>query len=210
MAGRRSTPAPRLILFSTKAETSSPIWHSRRRRRPAVRAGIRRRTRRGGCRRRRAAGDPDRAGSALAQCRDGGRDGIGRGAAANRRPTRITRYRPHKMDMLRDLERPKATRDRAGSSACATTSARPLPRSWKTTRRPNSIPRCGALRAHALGPHRSYRPARRRRRDVGDARTAVRRSACIARRCTANSRRNSARRFPAPPTIRISGRRAFR
>ena len=32
----------------------------------------------------------------------------------------------------------------------------------------------GAFRAHALGPHRPHRPARRRRRDVGDARTAVR------------------------------------
>ena len=32
----------------------------------------------------------------------------------------------------------------------------------------------GPLRAHALGPHRPYRPARRRRRDVGDARKTVR------------------------------------
>ena len=31
-----------------------------------------------------------------------------------------------------------------------------------------------ALRAHALGPHRPYRQARRRRRDVDDARPAVR------------------------------------
>jgi tRNA (cytidine/uridine-2'-O-)-methyltransferase len=39
--------------------------------------------RRGRCCRRRAAGDPDQARLALAQYRDGGGDGIGRGASAN-------------------------------------------------------------------------------------------------------------------------------
>ena len=54
-------------------------------RRAAVRARIVRRARCGPCRRRRAADDPDAARPALAQCRDGLRDGGRRGAAADAR-----------------------------------------------------------------------------------------------------------------------------
>ena len=67
------------------------------------------------------------------------------------------------------------------------------------------------VRAHAMEPHRPQRRARRRRRHGDDARAACsRRSACTSRPCSANSRRNSARTFPAPPTIRASSPPAFR
>ena len=68
----------------------------------------------------------------------------------------------------------------------------------------------GPLRPHAVGAHRPRRRARRRRRDVGDARPAVREGRRpLSRPSTANSRRNSAARFPAPQTIRASGPRGI-
>ena len=75
----------RLVLFTTARDDAPISITATGGRHPAVRPRIRRRAGRGACGRRCAARDPDAAGPALAQCRDGRGDGAGRGAAADGR-----------------------------------------------------------------------------------------------------------------------------
>ena len=74
----------RLVLFTTKVSTSYLDYRYAASDILLFGREVRRGHRRGGRGRRRAAGDPDQAGAALAQCRDVGRDGARRGAAADR------------------------------------------------------------------------------------------------------------------------------
>ena len=65
--------------------------------------------------------------------------------------------------------------------------------------------RCRALRAHPLGPHRPYRQARRRRGDVVDARTAVRKG----RRALLDRARRIRPRIPRADSRRRRGSRVL-
>ena len=105
---------------------------------------------------------------------------------------------------------PATSRRRApGSRSCATASARRSRSSRTTCRRAPRWPIApGALQAHAVGAHRSFGRARRRRHDEPDARAACsRRSACTPRPCTASSRPSSASRSPAPRSTAVLGLR---
>ena len=142
-------------------------------------------------RRRRAAGDPDQAGAALAQCRDGGRDGAWRGAAA---------------DPFRDLRRFGELRgqgnlsDPAGRRRACRPRGGVLPfRRLQPLERPRAGPRHRDLpvlrhrfcrnRRHAGRPLCDRRRTRRHHRRAMDRRDrqplcrADRRRAAVAGRC---------------------------
>ena len=110
----------------------------------------------------------------------------------------------------RDLE---SRAPRPGSSLCVTISAPPS-RSWRATcRRMRPLGDRGRreIRAHAVGAHRPYRGARRRRRHEHDRRPRVREGRrSHLDRASASSRPSSASRSRAPRRTRASGPPASR